>query len=284
VVVAAGIVALVTLVPVPLSTVTDGVVWAPENAFVRARADGFVERLLVPSETRVSPGQPLVECSDPLLPAEIKVLESKIQELEAMYDAEMISDRVKAARTRKEIEHVTAKLEDAHERSAELTILSPCAGKFVVPAPQDLPGTFLERGELLGYLLGQGCMNVRVVVEQADADLVRSKTRAVHVRFPERLDESIPAVITREVPAATDELPGRALTREGGGRIAVDPRDELGVKAFQKLFLVDLELPERAGYYNVGGRVYARFDHGEEPLVYRWYREIRRLFLRRFNV
>jgi putative peptide zinc metalloprotease protein len=122
------------------------------------------------------------------------------------------------------------------------------------------------------------------VVEQADADLVRSKTRAVHVRFPERLDESIPAVITREVPAATDELPGRALTREGGGRIAVDPRDELGVKAFQKLFLVDLELPERAGYYNVGGRVYARFDHGEEPLVYRWYREIRRLFLRRFNV
>jgi len=282
--VAAGIVVLVTLVPVPLSTVTDGVVWAPENAFVRAGADGFVDRLLVPTETRVSPGQPLVECSDPLLPAEIKVLESKIRELESMYDAEIISDRVKAARTRKEIEHVTAKLEDAYERAAELTISSPCAGRFVIPAPQDLPGTFLQRGELVGYLLGQGCMNVRVVVDQADADLVRSKTHAVHVRFPERLDENIPAVISREVPAATDEMPGRALTREGGGRIAVDPRDEFGVKAFQKLFLFDLELPEHAGYYTVGGRVHARFDHGEEPLVYRWYREIRRLFLSRFNV
>jgi putative peptide zinc metalloprotease protein len=219
-----------------------------------------------------------------LLPAEIKVLESKIQELEAMYDAERISDRVKAARTRNEIEHVTAKLEDAYERAADLTILSPCEGTFVVPVPQDLPGTFLRRGELVGYLLGQGCVNVRVVVPQADADLVRGGTQAVHVRFPERLDKSIPAIIFREVPAATDQLPGRALTRAGGGRIAVDPRDELGVKAFQKLFLFDLELPEHSGYYNVGGRVHARFDHGEEPLVYRWYREIRRLFLRRFNV
>ncbi|HDR17038.1 MAG TPA: hypothetical protein ENN79_16430 [Desulfobacteraceae bacterium] len=279
-----GIVALVTLVPVPLSTVTDGVVWAPENAFVRAGADGFVERLLVEPETDVRPGQPLVECSDPFLPAEIKVLESKIQELEAMYDAEILSDRVKAAGTRKEIEHVTAKLEDAYERAADLTILSPCAGTFVVPVPQDLPGTFLRRGELVGYLVGRGCMNVRVVVQQADADLVRNRTHAVHVRFPETLDKSIPAVVAREVPAATDQMPGRALTREGGGRIAVDPRDELGIKAFQKLFLIDIELPELPGYYNIGGRVHARFDHGKEPIVHRWYREIRQLFLSRFNV
>ena len=47
----------------------------------------------------------------------------------------------------------------------------------------------------------------------------------------------------------------------------------LGVKAFQKIFLFDIELPERCGLYNVGGRVYVRFDHGWEPLIWRWYQK-----------
>ncbi len=68
------------------------------------------------------------------------------------------------------------------------------------------------------------------------------------------------------------------------GPIAIDPRDMQGVKSFQKIFLFDIELPEYIGLYNVGGRVYVRFDHGWEPLIWRWYRSARQLFLRRFNV
>jgi putative peptide zinc metalloprotease protein len=282
--VVAGLVALVTLVPVPLSTTAEGVIWAPDKSFVRAGTDGFVERLLVPPGSPARPGQALVECSDPLLPAEIRVLEAQLQELEAVYDAELISDRVKADITKQEIEHVTGKLNDALERAADLTIRSGCAGTFVVPIPQDLPGRFLKRGELLGYLLERGCVTVRVVVYQADVDFVRHRTQAVHVRFPEKISQSLPALLAREVPAATDQVPGRALTQEGGGAIAVDPRDRLGIKAFQKVFLFDIELPTREGFYNVGGRVYVRFDHGKEPIVWRWYRQIRQLFLRRFNV
>ena len=91
-------------------------------------------------------------------------------------------------------------------------------------------------------------------------------------------------MLRREVPAATDQLPGRALSQEGGGEIAIDPRDMLGIKAFQKVFLFDVEVPTREGLIPVGGRVYARFDHGKEPLVWRWYRVVRKLLLRRFNV
>ena len=62
------------------------------------------------------------------------------------------------------------------------------------------------------------------------------------------------------------------------------PFDRLGIKSFQKVFLFDLELGEQEVFYNVGGRIHVRFDHGEEPLVWRWYRELRRVFLARFNV
>ena len=39
------IIALIFIVPVPLGTSTEGVMWVPDNAFVRAGADSFVERL-----------------------------------------------------------------------------------------------------------------------------------------------------------------------------------------------------------------------------------------------
>jgi putative peptide zinc metalloprotease protein len=137
---------------------------------------------------------------------------------------------------------------------------------------------------LLGYVLDRKAVTARVVVYQADVDFVRSQTREVLVRLPENITETVPANLLREVPAATDQLPGKALTQEGGGEISVDPRDRLGIKAFQKVFLFDLEVPSFSGLYNVGGRMYVRFDHGYEPLAYRWYRDIRQVFLRRFNV
>jgi putative peptide zinc metalloprotease protein len=275
---------VIFFVPFPLGTRAEGVLWIPDHSFVRAATDGFVEKLLAKPGSRVKAGDPLIECSDPLLPAQIRVLVSKLEELQATYDAQIIEDRVKADITKEEMHNITGKLKDAKEREGELTVRSPGSGVFIVPVPQDLPGRFAKRGELLGYVLDPSSVTARVVVYQADADLVRNQTREVRVRLPENIPETVPADLLREVPAATDQLPGRALTQEGGGKIAIDPRDRFGVKAFQKLFLFDIKLPDFKGLYNVGGRLYVRFDHGYEPLVYRWYREIRQVFLRRFNV
>jgi putative peptide zinc metalloprotease protein len=155
---------------------------------------------------------------------------------------------------------------------------------FVVPMVQDLPGRYVQRGQLVGYVLDRSAVIARVVVSQSDVGFVRQRTRGIRIRFPERIEKTFPAQLIREVPAATDQLPGRTLSMEGGGLIAIDPRDMMGVKAFEKIFLFDIRLPAAKGYTNVGGRVYVRFDHGKEPLAGRWYRGIRRLFLKRFDV
>jgi putative peptide zinc metalloprotease protein len=269
---------------VPLSTQAEGVIWIPEKSYVRAGTDGFVEGILANPGSYVRRGEPLIECSDPLLPAEIRVLESRLRELQTIFDTEIISDRVKAEITKEEIAQVTAELNRARERDEELIIVSPTSGKLLVPMSQDLPGRFVKRGELLAYVVDRSTISARVVVSQADVDFVRRRTQSVDVRLPETVSEVLPAVLKHEVPAATDQLPSRTLSQEGGGEIAIDPRDMMGVKAFQKIFLFDLEMPVQARLYNVGGRVYVRFDHGREPLVYRWYRAARQLFLRRFNV
>ena len=280
----ASVVATVSLVPVPLCTRAEGVTWIPEDSFVRAGTDGFVDRLIAAPGTQVRPGDPLIQCSDPLLPARIRILESRLHQLEALYDTQVLTDLVQAEITGEEIKHARGQLEDARERASELTVRSTAAGTFLVPMARDLPGRFVRRGGLLGYVVDRSRVTARVVVSQSDVDFVRQHTLGVKIRLPEKIAETAPAVLRREVPAATDQLPGRALSQEGGGEIAIDPRDTLGVKAFQKVFLFDLELPGHAGLVHVGGRVYVRFDHGLEPLVWRWYRGARQLFLRRFNV
>ena len=279
-----AVVALVILVPVPLGTRAQGVIWIPERAFVRAGTDGFVDRLTVASGSRIDAGDPVVVCSDPFLPAEIRVLVARLRELTAVYDTRMVTDRVQAKITLEEIKQVKAELADARRRSDDLIIRSAAGGIIMIPMAGDLPGRYVRRGELLGYVLNRSAMIARVVVNQADVDFVRQKTLDVKVRFPEEIAIKLPARLLREVPAATDQLPSRTLSQEGGGEIAIDPRDRPGITAFQKFFLFDIRLPPPEGVYNVGGRVYVRFDHGREALAYRWYRSIRQLFLRRFNV
>jgi putative peptide zinc metalloprotease protein len=280
----AAVLGVVTLVPVPLSTRAEGVIWIPEKTFVRAATDGFIEKVLVEPGSRIHDGQAVVECYDPLLPAQIRVLESRLKEMQALYDTQRIAERVKAEITLEEIQQVQAELADARRRRDELTIRSGVEGLVAIPRVSDLPGKFLRRGQLVGYVLNRSIILARVVVEQADVDFVRHRTRNVRVRFPENIASVYPARLLREVPAATDRLPSPTLSREGGGEIAIDPREPHGIKAFQKIFLFDVQLPPPEGLYNVGGRVYVRFDHGREPLIWRWYRSIRRLFLKRFNI
>jgi putative peptide zinc metalloprotease protein len=112
---------------------------------------------------------------------------------------------------------------------------------------------------------------------------VRSRVRGVEVRLTHRPSESYNARVVREVPAASEQLPSRAFTEAGGGRLAADPHDTGQLKTLQRTFQFDVELPVEAANTNFGSRVLVRFDHGQEPLAWQWYRRLRQLFLSRFE-
>jgi putative peptide zinc metalloprotease protein len=274
----------IAFVPVPSWTRSEGVVWVPEEALVRAGTSGFVSRVVATPDASVHRGDLLIECVDPLLKAEVQVLRAELNALQARYDEEILSDRVKAQVTREEITHARADLARTEERSRELNILSSSDGVLVVPRSEDLPGRYLRQGDLIAYILNIDHPTVRVVVPQADVDQIRNRTRRVEVRLSERVSEVIPAKVTRTTPGASERLPSTALGSSGGGAIAIDPRDPQRTKTLEKVFTVDIELTRPPETVYVNDRVYVRFDHGFEPLAVQWYRSLRRLFLRWFNV
>jgi putative peptide zinc metalloprotease protein len=275
---------VIGLVPVPYRSRAEGIVWIPDEAFVRAATEGFVERVVAPPGGRVAKGDILITTRDPVLVSRVQQLEARLRELEARYEEQRTADRVKAELIREEIRYVQEDLARARERAAELIIRSRAEGTFVLPVARDLPGRFVRKGELLGHVVELQTITVRAVVPQGDIDLVLEQTRRVEVRLAERLADVIPAAMRRVVPGASERLPATALGSEGGGQIPTAPGDREGVLALQKIFQVDLELPSHARLVNVGGRAYVRFDHGWTPLGVQWYRQVRQLFLARFNV
>jgi putative peptide zinc metalloprotease protein len=272
---AAVVVLFVALVPVPLRTVSEGVVWLPEDAQVRAGADGFVKRVLVGPGSPVTAGTPLVESEDPVLTARIAVLRGKVSELEAKLASEMFSDRMQAELTREELGSATQSLAREVERSEQLISYAPGDGVFVFPQVEDAPGRFSRKGQLLAYVVRPSATLVRVVVGQDDIELVRERLEHVDVRLSSQMWEQIRVNIVRQVPAAKDQLPSAALGTEGGGTLMSDPRDQKGGKSMASVFQFDLELPEHAQQFQFGTRAYVRFDHKPEPLVAQWYRRIR---------
>ncbi|HVJ25862.1 MAG TPA: hypothetical protein VM756_18235 [Burkholderiales bacterium] len=282
--IALGALGLVFILPVPSWTRAQGVIWVPEEAQVRAGTEGFIERVLVSAGSEVVRGQPLIEAQDPFLRARVRILESQVRELAAQYDALIQIDRVQAMIVREELASVAANLERSRERERELTLRSAANGRFVVPQADDLPGRFLPKGQLIAYVVEPKPLAVRVAVAQDYIDQVRNRTRGVEVMLAEWGAAPIPAQVRREVPGASRQLPSSVLGTAGGGEFAVDPRDNQGVTAIDRVFQVELVLPPEVRSPYLGARVFVRFNHGFEPLGVQAYRAVRRLFLRQFDV
>ncbi len=280
----AGIVLIAFAVPMPLRTRAEGVVWLPDQAILHAGGNGFFLRWLAQPGSQVTRGTPLYLLEDAQLGAELEVARAKVAEAEAKYVAEQFEDPIKAAVLARQLEQEREVLGRTEERAAKLIGYAQADGTLVTPSPQDMPGRYFKKGELLGYVLESSSLIARVVVPQDDIDLVRTRWNSAKLRLAETLTQTLPVALARQVPAAVDELPTAALGLSGGGTIPTVPGDTNGTKTIERVFLVDLGLPDDVRSTAFGERVHVRFDHGFEPLALQGMRRLRQLFLSHFNV
>jgi putative peptide zinc metalloprotease protein len=277
---AAGVLALLFVLPLPFMTRAEGVVWLPEQSHVRAGTDAFIGELRARTGATVRAGEVIAVATDPVLEAGRRKAAQRLAELQARYRAEQIEDIVAAQVTLEEMVAARRELARFEEKAAQLLIRSHVDGTLILPRGEDLVGRFVQQGELLGYVVGSVRPTIRTVVAQADVDLVRSRTESVSVRLASRVPDVYQTRLLREVPQASDELPSAALTQRGGGEIANSPYDDRPEVAYAKLFQFEAELPGELEPRHFGGRVYVRFNHGLAPLWQQWYRELKVLFLR----
>jgi putative peptide zinc metalloprotease protein len=281
----AGLLALLFALPLPHATVAQGVVVVPERSAVRARNEGEV--LKVWSGGRdglVAAGTTLVSLADSTLAAQTDVVAAQLEVLRMRLDVVKTSDLVQANILREQIRQSESRLALNRKRLADLDIVAEQSGRLVFPVLSDLPGRFVRKGDLLGYVVGDSDSVVRVVIPQADVELVRDRTVRIDARFVDHIAQVVPAQLVREVPAAQADLPSLALSTRGGGEIALDPGKTDAPRALETQFQFELRTPSQRLEREIGGRVYVRFDHGLEPIAWRVIRSGRQIFLRHFGV
>ena len=278
------VVLFVTLVPVPSWTNAQGVVWVPHNAEVRVGTGGFVERQLVMSGMEVRADQPLVQLVDPSLRADLVSRQAKVEQLETQLASEMFEDRLKAELTRQTLDSERAVLERLDRRNQDLIAMAARHGTWMVPNAEDLSGRFYPQGSLIGYVLSGDLRTVRVVLPQEEAELVRDHTESIRVKLVDRPWETFDARMDRDVPAGSEQLPSKALTIDGGGLFASDPRDKAGLKTLSRTFQFDLDLDSRAHDLAFGTRAYVRFEHAPMPLAVQGYRRLRQTLMAHLKV
>lgn len=273
-----------TLVPLPSSSVAQGVVWVPEGAEVRAAGTGFVQRAPVMSMSTVLKGQRLLELDERALHARFLEQQARVAELEVQAVLDLADDRARAFQADQALAREDAALDDVERRLAELVTLASSDGQFVRAQSEDLPGRFVKRGELLGYILGSDLRTVRVVIAQDDIGMVRTRLKSIQIKLSDRINENFAGRIVRAIPQGNEKLPSKALTLEGGGEFVLDPRDPAAPQTLDKVFQLDLELASAPPNVRIGTRAFVRFEFEAEPLLGQVTRRIRQLFLSRLHV
>lgn len=270
-------------VPVPLYTPALGVVWLPDQSMLHAQESGFFANWLIAPGQPVQAGQALYRMSNRQLQADLAVNRAKYVQAKARYDADQFSNPVKATVSHRQMQEAQEVLERTQQRVKRLVGIAASHGRLMAATPQDMPGRYYKKGELVGYVLDRQALIVRVVVQQDDIDLVHERLTGVRLRPSDALERVYESRVVRSFPGGVEELPTAALGLSAGGTVPTQPNDPNGLKTLQRVFIVDLALPEDVTPM-FGERVHVRFEHGTECLAKQGWRRLRQVFLSHFSV
>lgn len=276
------VLACLFIVPAPYKTQVEGVLWVPQQAYVRTEIAGFVRSVEVQSGRQVEQGTLLVTLEAPDIEARVRVLEAQVNEAKIRL-ASSLRDRSASEILREELRYIEREHLRAKERLRGVKVYSASAGELIIPGSSRLLGKYLKRGGMIGYVIDYKNLPVTVLVSEDEIDLVRNQTRSVELRFVASADKSYMGEIIRLMPASTQDMPSSTLSVDGGGQIAIDPQSSDRLKSFRGHFRMDVSVPD-APKNRFDERVYVLFEHDPEPIAYRWYRAVRRVFLRQFDV
>lgn len=280
-----GALAFVCLVPMPFRSVQEAVVWLPDEDIVRADAAGQVREAARRPGERVAPGQTLMALDNPTIVADLGTAAAAVALTEAQLRQAEVETPAKTDGLKAQLASDDARLDEAQRRMQALTIAPAAAGRWMPAAPTELPGRYVKRGEIVGWVIDGPSRRVRAAIPQEDMALISQRGAVVAaVRLANDPAVEIPARLRRNVPGGEQELVSQALGSEGGGAIPVDPAQKGGTHALRRVFDLELEMahPSSSGVF--GDRAYVRFDLGWTPLARQWFLRLRQLFLARLDV
>ncbi|MFT5484980.1 MAG: putative peptide zinc metalloprotease protein [Halieaceae bacterium] len=271
------------VVPMPHTFTAEGVTWTEESERLYAGESGFVTAISIPDDGQVVEGQQLLTLVNHELIDRSHRVSGQVAEARARARA-VYEDRTKANLAAAEIVRFEDELADINLAIGKMKVVTLAEGRAIFQEPDTLDSRFLRRGEVIGFVLHpERPLIIRVAVAETAAEQVLNSVTDVSLRSASRWNVEIPGVLASVVPRVSKEIPSPIMTIEGGGDIALDPSSGEKMEAVENYVTIEVQVPGLPMDY-VFERFFVRFELPPASLAQRLYREIRQVFLEKFEV
>jgi putative peptide zinc metalloprotease protein len=280
------IIICIGIIKVPDYCRVEGIVEPVDLSIMHIESDGFIVDFL-PSEKFVSPdGEAIIKAVNPKLEAEKKIL---LAELTALSVRRRIAETREIAAAQifgEQIEALEEKIERVNIELSSLQLHAPKPGVWVSPDIEKTKGMYLVRGQQIGYVATLDNVLIRATARQRLAALlVEQAYKELEIRVKRCPNNLLKGQLEEISPAGHEVLPSQALGYAVGGSMPTLAQDPHGIRAAEMFFEVRIRPnPDSSIRLLTGQRVIARIQTTSKPLVVQWWRSLRQLFQRRFQI
>ena len=283
-----SVVLLLSIIPFPHRFRAPGILRAQQFAYVVNTASGIIEEVFTLSGERVSVGDPLLRLRNPELDLLIEEAIAQQAETSALYRRALREETADLKPIEERIDAIARQLARLREEQANLVVVARQPGIWVAQELDDYIGSWVERGTAIGQIVDPAGFEFVSTVDQTDASLLfeTGQLSGSNVRLYGQADLVLPVVDQRIIPADRQMLPSVALGWLGGGEVAVDVRDESGLRSAEPFFEVRSVVGDGdEGLSLLHGRTgKIRFQLPPKPLLEQWLRRLRQLIQRRYQM
>ena len=227
--------------------------------------DGFVEEIRAKDGQWLKEGDVILVCHNEPLEVDIKCTQAELDQVEAEIRRGIAVDESMRNFYEPVRQAKIERLATLQQRKERLTVRAPIEGELISPQLADLAGRFVPANQELAMVQRTDKLSARVVLLQEDVEPVVEQSldspkdpsgkspQRVEVRMVSDVGTFLPAESVRKLPRSREYLPSAASGQQGGGDVAVDPRDPSGAKPMQRQFEVVVTIDNPNGRYARGG-------------------------------
>ncbi len=231
---------VIFVVPFQFNQSFRGILMLDGPAEVKAYASGFVTKILVRHNERVSTGQVLFYLENANIEPEMRYMENKIKESDTLYHLYREQDPAQAAYHADQTQAYQLELDDLKTERESMSIRSPVDGHFQKLALNSVLGRYIPKGTRVGDVISPSHLSVVLMLTEEEMRRVE-ELRQAKIVLPSMGAEVFNVIEVQATPGATAQLPSPFLGTLFGGGVPVDTSDSSGIKLLKPMFRVALK-------------------------------------------